>query len=338
MEVTGCHIPIVKGFTIPLSMGMREASCPIILEAGAKSFQGTFYYDPSAQGYRIGSAKRFTRILEEVGAHVRDVLEFNWVSHDEITGVIHVRVTKRAPNAIPGDAHEVTSSSLRRCTLIVAKGLTGNKLEEGELEHLLSMMDHKEVTALLEHVLHLLKERPEEVWDLQNGLHAIMCALLATSPSVHVGFAAMVAIFFQVHVEVKGDGHYYEYLDYMLYTFGRKHMVLSLHLVPHCDMRTFRRFPRTSLMLVLLELCGQPTVYRGHKILSMLCNVDVIMREDEVLLPQMKALFDTEMLYVFQDVLIMAQQFLMRPLYTNYTTSCDPQLSSDALRSGCHLR
>ncbi len=342
LEVTDCHIPLVKGFVVPLAMGMEDSSCPIVIEAGSKQFQGSLYYDAQAQGYRVGSAKRFAMIADEVGAHIHDILVFQLISRDSVTGLVRVKLSKHSPSHVERQGtQEATSSSLRRLTLVAAKCFTSNKLTEGVLDVLLLLMDHREVTAFLEFILQLVKERKVDACDIQNGLYSTMCRVVTSSTSTHVGFAALCTTLFQFQSEVTGEGHHYEFLDYMLYTFGKDHMAVSCHMVPNVELRTLRRFPRTSIMLLYVELHGRPTIYRGQKILTMLCSVDILEPEDDVLLRQLASLFEKEMLFVYQTTVNMAQQFLMRPIYSSYSSVYPslgyPQLSCHALRPGRHL-
>ena len=263
LEVTEAGMPLVKNLTIPLTMGFQEASCPFVVETpmGKKKFKGRFCYDACDGGFRILFSAHISHVFEYLGAHLHDTLVFQRGPRDTTTGILTIKVTKSSTL----DSTEVTSSFLRHLTLAGARCFVATSFTPTELKDLLDLMDHREVTAFLERVLLLVEtEETRTVWALRNWIHPVMCAVLTTAPSLHMGFASLCTICFQLQNERECDS-----LDWLLCKLAQQ----QLTFVPQCTLHTYRRFPRTSLTLLGCELQGTlTTTYRAHHILTLLAH------------------------------------------------------------------
>lgn len=278
--------PIVEGLTIPLAMGFTTHRCVFVTQGWKtqKFYLGHFLYDASAGGYRVQFDGSYRKFLEDIGAGENEMLEFH--RGESLGGALYVSVTKHVAEEEEAES-EITSPSLRGLTLAAARRLVQDStFTLHDLESLLVFMDHEEATVFLRHVLMLLAESHLRAAHIQ----AIMQAVVTTAPTVHMGFAALCAICFQIEFQLIT----YKHLDYILYIVGMTyiHQIQSFpEVLPLCQQRTFRRFPMMAVMLFTIELKKVDLMQsRGHTILQILCNMNVQHKGDEVLLQHLTVL------------------------------------------------
>jgi hypothetical protein len=334
MEITESPVPFINGIEVPRVMGFSTWAYRFETTGMRKTYRGAFCYDRSARGFRVWFNACIFKVYEELGAREGDSLIFSRIAVDETREVVRIRVTKQRRMII--DDEEVNSPTAPRdLTLAAAHRFVKDEAFSTEHVHqLINAMDYDELSTFFERMLTFVEEDITGfVWKHWESVYAIMCAFLFTAPTPHMGFVMICAHLF--NVSAVWEPATYGQLDYMMFNIAL-HLdptTLCPQLVPHCQIRTMRRFPRTCLKLLTIEVRQSYVMpMRKYKILDILTNRDAIEAEDGFLLLTVDNVFKE-----FEQEHACIVNTVQTMIRTGTCTSCSSQSTGHTFRSSSHL-